>query len=377
MAGIVVRIGLNLQPGQPLLITDPYELQGVHPESASLVEAIRTAASGHEVTVIDADPHRLRDLGEADNIRAYEALVFTHTRRLQQHLARRGALLFLLGSQPRWLSGLPAERLDRFNRCKWGHLGPLIQRLVRGATQWTLAPAPSSGWADAAFAELPPADRLPELWRMVLETMRVAPSPDPLVAWQRHLANLARHRDELNAACHRNIRYLGPGTNLTLALPRSHQWCTAQLKTKAGIPFVANLPTEEIFTAPHRDSANGTVRVARPVLHAGSLIDGIELEFQDGRVVQARASTGQDILQHLLATDEGACRIGEVALVPEPNALTRARRHFQHTLLDENSAPHIALGDSYRFCSRAWLPLALNSSQVHLDLPLDATAELT
>jgi aminopeptidase len=107
-------------------------------------------------------------------------------------------------------------------------------------------------------------------------------------------------------------------------------------------------------------------------LHGGSIIDGIELEFQEGRVVEARASTGQDILRHLLATDQGAGRIGEVAMLPEPKYLTRARRPFQHALLDENTAPHIALGDAYRFCSRAWLPLALNSSQVHLDLPLDA-----
>lgn len=371
LAEVVVRVGLNLQPGQPLLITDPYELQGVHPESAPLVGAIRSAAPGREVTVIAADLPRLRTLAEADNLRAYEALVFTHIRRLLQHLSRRGAFLFLTGSHPQLMSGLSAERLDRLNRCKWRHLGPLIQRLVRGVTQWTLAPAPTAAWADTVYADLPEADRLPALWQTVLSSLRLE-GPDPVPAWQAHLASLACRRDELRAARHRFIRYVGPGTDLTLALPRSHQWCTAQLKTKSGIPFLANLPTEEIFTAPHKRSACGRVRVARPVLHGGSIIDGIELEFQEGRVVEARASTGQDILQHLLATDQGAGRIGEVAMLPEPNYLTRARRPFQHALLDENTAPHIALGDAYRFCSRAWLPLALNSSQVHLDLPLDA-----
>lgn len=375
MAGVLVRVGLNLQPGQPLLITDPYELQGVHPESAPLVEAIRAAAPGHEITVIQAAPLRLRELADADNLRGFEALVFTHTRRMRRHLANGGAFLFLLGSQPRLLAGLPAVRLARFNRSKWRQLGPLIQRLIRGATQWTLAPAPSSAWADTVYAEIPAADRPAALWQMVFSSLRL-PGPDPVSAWHTHLAALARRRDGLNAARHRSIRYVGPGTDLTLALPRSHLWCTAQLKSKAGIPFVANLPTEEIFTAPHRNSAHGKVRVARPVLHGGSIIEGIELEFQDGCVVQARASTGQDLLQHMLATDAGASRIGEVALVPEPNTLTLARRLFQHTLLDENSAPHIALGDAYRFCSRAWLPLALNSSQNHLDLPLDAEIEL-
>ncbi len=394
MAEVIVRVGVNLQPGQPLLITEPYELQGIHPEAAPLAAAVRTAAGASDVTLITSDPARLRTLAETDDIRGYESLVSVHTRRLQRHLSTGGAFLFLLGSEPRLMSGLPAERLNRFNRCKWRHLGPLIQRLVRGASQWTLAPAPSSVWADAAYADLPAAERLPALWRTVFASVRVGPaldavpltdrgmptsgSPtiDPIAAWQTHLAELARRRDELNAARHRNIRYVGPGTDLTLALPRSHRWCTAQLTTKAGIPFVANLPTEEIFTAPHKNSAHGRVRVARPVLHGGGLIEGIELEFQDGCVVQARASTGQDLLQHLLASDQGASRIGEVAVLTEPSALAESQRLFQHTLLDENSSPHIALGDAYRFCSRALLPLALNSSQIHLDLPLDAEVEL-
>jgi len=370
-AEVIVRVGLNLQPGQPLLITDPYELQGVHPESAALVEAVRAAAPGHEVTSIPADLLRLRELADTDNLRGFEALVYTHCRRMQRHLDEGGAFLFPLGNQSQLLAGLPAERLDRFNRGKWRLIGPLIQQLVRGATQWTLCPAPSSAWADSVYSDLPEADRLAALWRTVFASLRLAGS-DPVSAWQTHLALLARQRGNLEAAHHRKIRYVGPGTDLTFALPRSHQWCTAQLKTKGGISFVANLPTEEIFTAPHKHSANGRLRVARPVLHSSSLIDGIELEFQGGRVVQARASAGLDALQYLLVTDPGASRIGEVALVPEANTLTRDRRLFHHSLLDENAAPHVALGEAYRFCSGALLPLALNSSQIHVDLPLDA-----
>lgn len=408
MAEVIVRVGVNLQPGQPLLITEPYELQGVHPETGPLIEAIRSATVGHEVIVIPSEPARLRTLVEADDHRGFEALLFGHTRRVQQHLTRGGAFLFLIGSQPQLMSGLPAERLSRFDRIKWRHFGPVIQRLTRGASQWTLAPAPSSAWADAAYADLPTANRLPALWRTVFEAMRVdelnevgalrpesalsghkaPPTFDPIELWRTHLAGLACRRDELNTARHRSIRYVGSGTNLTLDLPRSHVWHTAQLVSKKGVPFVANLPTEEIFTAPHKNSANGTARVARPVTHSGSVIDGIELEFSCGRVVNTRANTGQDILQQLLATDEGACRLGEVALVPAlmevrsptdrgpsedgPTTWQNSGRLFHHTLLDENAGHHIALGDAYRFCSRALMPLALNSSQIHLDLPLDA-----
>jgi len=409
MGDVIVRVGLNLQPGQPLLITEPYELQGVHPETNTLVAAIRTAVSKLEVEsggshstieVIQSDPDRLRELVETDNTRGYEILVSNHSRRMQQHLARGGAFLFLMGSQPQLMSGLPAERLARFDRIKWRHLGPVIQPLVRGASQWTLAPAPSSVWADAVGMNVD------VLWQVVFQAMRVIGPPDsavsgqnaysasnPVELWHTHLSNLARRRDELNAARHRHIRYVGEGTDLTLDLTRSHAWCTAQLTSRSGVIFVCNLPTEEIFTAPHKKSARGNVRIARPITHGGTVIEGIELEFRRGRVVSARSRTGQDALQHLLATDHSSDRIGEVAILPallEDSSPTErdpsgdksstwqaSARLFHHTLLDENAANHIALGDAYPFCSRAFIPLALNSSQIHLDLPLDASVEFT
>jgi len=203
------------------------------------------------------------------------------------------------------------------------------------------------------------------------------PATSVLDAWRAHLAALALRRDGYNAAHHRHVRYVGTGTDLTLDLSRNHVWCTAQLVSKAGVPFVVNLPTEEVFTAPHKDSANGRVRVARPVIHAGTVITGITLEFAGGKVVAAQAEMGQELLRQLLATDPGARHLGEVAIVPNRNTLSLAGRFFHHTILDENATNHIALGDAYRFCSRAWLPLALNSSQIHVDLPLDARVELS
>jgi aminopeptidase len=398
MAEVIVRIGLNLQPGQPLLVTDPYDLQGAHPETESLVASIRSIVPG--VEVLPADPTRLRTLVATDNLAGYESLVSRHTRRLRQHLARGGAFLFLTGTAPQLLSGLPANRLQRFDATKWRHLGPLIQSLVRGASQWTLIPVPTSDWAAASDLTLP------ALWETVSTSLRVGPAlaagpgspPAAFISWSNHLAALNQHRDALNRARHCRLRYLGPGTDLTLELPRSHAWCTAQLTTKTGVPFVANLPTEEVFTAPHKNTAEGRVRISRPVVHGGAVIEGIELEFHRGQVVQARATAGEDLLRQLLATDSGASRLGEVALIPaldgprlpaiatatadpcmrDPSASWQnSRPLFHHTLLDENAAPHIALGESYRFCSRAWFPLALNRSQLHLDLPLDAKVEFS
>jgi len=386
LAEIVVRVGLNLQPGQPLLITDPYELQGIHPDSDALAAAVRSAAAVQSagstppaIEVVSSDPARLRALIADRDTRAFEQLVAAHIRRLNEHLRQGGAFLFLTGSAPALLQGLEPERLAEFDRIKWRHVGPLIQQLIRGATQWTLVPGPTSAWADVAYADLPAAQRLPALWQVMFEAFRVPTpeAPDNIESWRTHLAALAMRRDGYNAARHRQIRYIGTGTDLKLELPRQHAWCTAQQVTKRGLPFVANLPTEEVFTAPHRHSADGRVRVARPVVFAGSVIEGITLEFAQGRVIAANADSGGELLRQLLASDEGSGRIGEVAIVPNRNALSLAGRCFHHTIFDENAASHIALGESYRFCSRAWLPVSLNSSQIHVDLPLDARVELS
>lgn len=370
LAEVVVRVGLNLQPGQPLLITDPYELQGVHSEALGLAAAVK-AAAGTETTILPADPVRLRALVESDDTRGYEALVSDHTRRLRLHLARGGAFLFLTGSAPQLFAGLPAERLARFETAKWRRFGPVVQQLIAGASQCCLIPAPTAAWAGLAGVSLS------ALWEIVFQALRIdSADGDPVSAWRAHLAALEDRCNGLNAAHHRTLRYTGPGTDLVLELPRSHRWCTTQLRTHSGVPFVFNLPTEEVFSAPHKNSARGTVRVARPVAHGGTVMTGIELEFRRGRVVTARAEYGIELLRELLATDAGASRLGEVALIPQPGVLARANRVFHHILLDENAAPHIALGCAYRFCSRAWLPLAINPSQLHLDLPLDAEVEL-
>jgi aminopeptidase len=166
---------------------------------------------------------------------------------------------------------------------------------------------------------------------------------------------------------------IGQGTDLVVPLAPAHVWCVASLRQPDGRSFVPNLPTEEIFTAPRADGAAGVVRVARPVAYGGGLIVGAELEFQKGRVVRARAQAGEELLQRVLTTDDGAARLGEVALVPRPRpALLRDGVCFQQTLLDENALPHIALGEAYPFCVGRAGSGTINHSLVHLDLPIEA-----
>lgn len=432
---VIVRVGLNLQPGQRLLIAEPYELQGVARSAEMIVEAVRKAAAT-DVEVIWGDGAQLRQFAVNKDWRGFVRQVGANARRMQEFIENRDALLFLQGSQPRLLDGVPAEHTAELRRLGWEHFGPIAQQLVLGATNWTVAPAPAPAWAHAAYADLPSDQRFAALWDDVFEALRiprwsatsgravenppgllcqgsgalakpkqpaialataggrVPPEDSPITVWQQHLTALRQQCDNLNAQRLRTLRYKGAGTDLTVALPPGHLWCTAQLATKSGLSFVANLPTEEVFTAPHRDSAEGTVQVARPISYGGAVIDGIELELKRGRVVTASARTGASLLTRLLETDEGAGQLGEVAVVgnarrsppPEPGLSghkappanwQNSGRLFYHPLLDENAQSHIALGEAYGFCQRPPDPAALNRSLVHVDLPLAAKVILS
>jgi len=382
-ARVLVRVGVNLQHGQALLISDPYDQQGVARSAEVIVDAVRREAAvlGAEVEVCWSDPSALRTAADATDDATFTSLVRTHVRRLERHAAAGGAFLFLTGSQPRLFQGLAAGRLARLEAAKWRILGPLIQRLIGGETQWTLAPAPSPTWATLAFEELPSESRLAALWYAVFAAARADGDGAAVHRWETHLRRLAAHADRLNGQRVRGVRYQAPGTDLEVALAPQHRWCTAQFVSRAGVPFVANVPTEEVFTVPVRSSTRGTLRISRPVAHAGELLEGVELEFSHGKVVASRATRGGDLLASLLATDDGAARLGEVALLasdlgdPAPS-WPGARAVYHHILLDENAANHVALGESYPACHRGWFKHTVNRSALHLDLPLAAQVTL-
>jgi aminopeptidase len=338
------------------------------------------AAGASATEVIWGDEVQLRHLANDEDFRGFEQLVAGNARRLARGVDRGDALLFLETVYPGLMAGVPDPTAAGFRTIACQHFGPIAQRLTRGATNWTVAPAPTPAWADVVYADLPASTRLNALWSDVTVAFRTDAS-DPLAAWREHLAALRACCEELNRRRLVTLRYRGPGVDLTVKLPPQHVWCTASLATASGLPFVANLPTEEVFTLPHRDSAEGAVRVARPISCGGAVIDGVELEFHAGRVVAAAARTGAELLRRLLETDDGAARLGEVSWVPKPTALARTGRCFRHPLLDENAFSHIALGDAYPFTvrdgatrsARSLTAAGANRSLIHVDLPLDVT----
>lgn len=373
-AELLVRRGVNLQPGQRLLIADPYELQGVPASVAPLLEALTAAVRDlgcPPPRVLRHEPAALRELARADDVVGFTRHVAENAELMRAHLAHGGAFLFLLGHHPGLLEDLPAARRDALHQLGWEHFGPVVQRLIRAETQWCVAPAPQPAWADAVFADRPAAERLEALWAVVADACR---GPD-LAAWDAHFTALTAEAGRRNAQRPRAVRYTGPGTDLRVPLPAKHRWCTVGHRTKRGVPFLQNLPTEEIFTAPLARGAGGRLRVARPVAHAGSLLEGVELEFRGGRVVAATATRGAELLATLLATDGGTARLGEVAWVPPGTGLQRAGRCFHHPILDENALPHVALGSAYPFCLDGFFKFGINDSLVHVDLPLETAVD--
>ncbi len=293
------------------------------------VNASARAAGARETQIIWGDEAQLRRFAEGGDRRGFERMVAANAGEMAAYLAQGGALLFLESSHAGLKGGLPVNEVDALRALGWRHFGPVAQQLVRGATNWTVACAPAPAWADNVFADLPAGERLPRLWADVFAACRIG-ERDPLTAWREHVATLRWQCDELNARRSPTLSFRGPGADLAVTLPKEHVWCSAELVTDTGCRFLANLPTEEIFTLPHKNSAEGTVRAARAAVLNGAVPDGVELEFRGGRVVKARARTGDGNLRRLLATDEGASRLGEVALVPPATTIARTGRFFHH-----------------------------------------------
>ncbi len=378
LAEVAVRVGLNLQAGQRVLIAEPFVLQGVARSAAPLVTAVERvalAAGASGVETIWGDEAEWRRAAVGWPNRDFNERLEANTERMERAVADGAALLFLMGAHPRLTEGVPPKSVAGLRAQGAALYARVAPALLGGATNWSALPVPTPEWAEAAFGDLAAAERLPALWRAVTEACR-ADAADPVAAWSAHVEALERRRDELNEARLDTVRLVGPGTDLTLGLPVGHRWCTASLATKTGRRFLPNLPTEEVFTAPEAGSAEGRLRVARAVGYGGALIEGIELEFRGGRVVRATARRGAEVLERLLATDHGASRLGEVALVPQGTAMARAGRCFLHPLLDENAMHHVALGDAYAFTVDERSAAAANRSLVHVDLPVKAEAVL-
>lgn len=345
LAEVAVRVGLNLQAGQELVLTAP--LDALPLARAITAEAYRAGAS-LVTTLLGDDAATLARFAHAPDAAFDTAAGWLYAGMAEAY--RNGAArLAISGDDPSLLSAQDPDRVARANRSRAKAYVPALELIANFATNWTIVSAATPAWARAVFPGLPEDEAVARLWEAVFAASRVD-SQDPVAAWTAHNAHLHARRDLLNGHRFSAIRFRGPGTDLTVGLADDHEWCGGAAASRSGIVCNANIPTEEVFTTPHRARVEGHVASTKPLSYQGTLIEGIAVRFSEGCIVESRASRGGDVLARVLDTDAGARRLGEVALVPASSAISASGLLFYNTLYDENAASHIALGQAYSKC---------------------------
>ena len=353
-AELTVKIGLSLQPRQRLLIIGPVANGGCSLEAAPLVRQITAAAYdagarlvetlwGDEALLGARLLHAPRESFDEFSAWLPKALV--------EHVEAGHAVLSIYANDPDQLKDYLPDPVAAVQQATARAVRPFREHISRNRTNWSVVAAAADAWAARVYPDLPPAEQKPALWGAIERLCRLD-RPDPIAAWEEHLAALAARTNQLNAKQYTALRYSGPGTALTIGLPPGHCWVGGRSSSASGIRFAPNLPTEEVFTMPHKDRVDGTVRSTKPLSYGGTLIEGFSLTFAEGRVVDVAAEKGEAVLRRLVKMDSGAARLGELALVPHNSPVAQTGVLFYNTLFDENAASHVALGAAYKFTLR-------------------------
>ncbi len=369
-AELAVRVGLGLKSGQRLIIRGPVE-------GAPLVRCIADSAYKAGARLVEVlwfdDDLTLSRFRHAprDSFEEYP----TWRAKAQLEMVEHGdALLVVYGADPSLLKEQNSDLVSLVMRTNQKHMAPVARKISNDDTNWCVIGVPIPGWASRVFPSDPSEKALEKLWDAVFRVCRLD-QPDPVGAWQKHLALLAARSEHLTKKQFRELHYTGPGTDLTVGLPKDHIWRSGRSTTPSGITFTANLPTEETWSMPQRDRVDGVITSTKPLSYAGVLIERLKLTFSGGRVTEATADNGADVLRQLIATDDGAARLGEVALVPHSSGVSQTGLLFFDTLYDENASCHFALGRAYRNCVAAgqtmtdeqFAAAGGNASLVHVD----------
>ncbi|WP_127107381.1 aminopeptidase [Pararhodobacter zhoushanensis] len=345
LAEVAVRVGLNLQPGQDLVLTAPV---GALPLVRRIAEHAYKAGAGLVTPILSDDQVTLARYAHARD-ESFDAAAGWLFDGMAAAYDKGAARLAIAGGDPMLLSEQDPDKVARANRAMAMAYSGARDRITRFATNWTIVAWPDAAWARLVSPELSEHDAQRRLAEAIFAASRV--DDDGAVEnWLSHNAELGRRSAWLDGQNFSALHYTGPGTDLTIGLADGHKWVAGATETTSGILCNPNIPTEEVFTTPHRLRVSGTVCATKPLSHQGTLIENIAVRFEDGRIVEAKATKGEAVLQKVLDTDEGARRLGEVALVPHGSPISQSGMLFYNTLFDENAASHIALGQCYSTC---------------------------
>ena len=369
-AELAVKIGVNIQPNQYLYIAASIEV-------APFVQKITKIAyeNGAKQVFVDfADDVISRTRYE---LAPEDSFDFFPPWKIQERewLAEQGAAFMSIVSQsPDLLAGIDSKKIASFQKAAGTALNKYRQYVQSDKISWTVIAAPSGQWASKVFPELPQEAQVNALWDAIFKATR-SDLENPVEAWANHNDNLHEKVDYLNNKKYTKLHYTAPGTDLTIELPKGHLWCGAGSVNEKGDEFMANMPTEEVFTVPHKDGVNGYVSSTKPLSYGGNIIDNFKITFENGRIVNVEAEQGEEVLKNLVATDEGSHYLGEVALVPFQSPISQSNILFYNTLFDENASNHLAIGSAYAFCLEGGKTMSreellengLNQSITHVD----------
>ena len=380
-AELVIRSGVNLQKGQRLSISCPVECA----DFGRLCAAAAYKAGCSEVLMrwLDDDLKRMKFLNAADEVfdrvDPWNAEYFNS-------LSEEGAAFLTIHSEnPGSLSGVDPDRIKRSKISSGKALKEYRKRITNSECQWCVCSVPSKAWAKAVFPDLDEEEAEARLWKEILAACR-ADKGDAVRRWDEHIAEIRKHADIMNSYDFKTLRYKNTaGTDVTVDLPEGHYWGGGAEEAANGVSFSPNIPTEEVFTLPVKNSVNGTLAATKPLSLNGTVIEGFSFTVKDGKITEVHAEKGEDILRDAISVDEGASYFGEVALVSHDSPISRSGVLFLNTLFDENASCHFAFGDAYpnirgaeNMSEEELKSRGMNSSMTHVDFMIgSADLEIT
>ncbi|MCA1296676.1 aminopeptidase [Paenibacillus sp. alder61] len=378
-AELVVKVGVNIQPGQVLIVQAP--LETVEFTRLVVAKAYESGAKYVQVEWDDEAITKMRYEKAPDDSFGYYPK--WQADMVEQLAEGGGALLNIKVPDPMLLSGVDGSKVAAAVKAAAVAREKFQGYIRTNKISWSLIKAPTRAWANKVFADLPENERIEAMWEAIFRMNRVSENENPIEAWRRHIAELKERQEYMNKKRYKSLHYRAPGTDLKVELPEGHLWLGGGDHNESGVYFVANMPTEEIYSMPLRTGVNGTVTSTLPLNLNGRLVEGIRLTFKDGKVTEYDAETGREHLTALLATDDGASYLGEVALVPHHSPISLMNRVFYNTGIDENASCHFALGSSYpvnikggtKLTKEELLQKGANVSLTHVDFMI-GSAEL-
>lgn len=379
-ADLLVRVGNNVQPGSRLMLQaslddDPTIRRLVHYVVES---AYKAGASFVKVDWRDEMLTKIRLENAPDDSFDLTDEFYFHARKTITE--EGGNIMFMIGGDPDLLAGQNQDNIARMQKASGKLFRPISLLSDQGYGTWTIGAISMKVWADKMLPDVPEEERVRTLWDLIFKVCRVD-TDDPVQAWRDHAANLKARADYLNQKQYDKITFTAPGTSLTIGMPDNHVWIGGGETNNRDVEYMPNIPTEEVFSMPHKYRINGTVRASKPLNYGGTLIDNFSLTFKDGKIVDFTAEKGADALEKLLDMDEGSRYIGEIALAPSSSPIAKTGRLFYETLFDENAANHLAIGAPYRTNLKGGPDMSQeefsiaggNDSIVHVDFMIGST----